>query len=187
VTVTAGINAAIDDVVPATVPVTVSVPPALAAKLADPGVAESLSTLLSHADLAAILLTGLDGFISRTEVIGNSLLAGLNELRGTVDFDEVSGFDVKGFVEVLRTISRTAPQLLGMLEPTVTNQLAMIGKGLQEGSADYVSKPIRVDGPMSALKLLKDPEIARTISYAATVAKAIGRELGTQNTDGRLN
>ena len=64
---------------------------ALMARLEDPAVAASLVTLLDHADLLAVLVQGLDGFIARSEIIGNSLLDSVTELRESVAGNDVMG------------------------------------------------------------------------------------------------
>ena len=58
----------------------------LAEQLKDPAVVGSLLTLLDHADLLAVLVTGLDQLISRSEVIGDSVLGGIAELRASPNY-----------------------------------------------------------------------------------------------------
>lgn len=161
-----------------TVPVTVEVAPALAAKLADPAVAESLTSLLTHADLVAILLEGADGLLRRTDEIGGSLAAGLTELKATDLTGLGGGIDVLALLAAAKTFASQAPELIGVLTPAMTEQVALVGRGLEAGAAAYASAPVPVTGLLSLTRLFKDPDILRAISYASTVAKAIGRELG---------
>ena len=63
---------------------------------------------------------------------------------------------------------------------TISREVASIrvlARGLVQGGEDAATRPVEVNGPLSLLKLLKDPDVNRAISYFATVARAIGREL----------
>ncbi|MBK6885325.1 MAG: hypothetical protein IPH03_01935 [Tetrasphaera sp.] len=70
---------------------------ALRAKLDDPQVAASLTRILDHADLLALLVVGLDGAIQRSEVIGNSLAGSLTDLRAMQSADDypLRGIDLR--------------------------------------------------------------------------------------------
>src|SRR5262245_60405982 len=50
-------------------------------RLDDPAVAGALSELLDHIGLVALLISGLDGFVRRSEVTLDSLAGGISELR----------------------------------------------------------------------------------------------------------
>lgn len=82
---------------------------ALAARHNDPAVAGSLSSLLDHADLIALLVASLDGFIARSEVIGDSLVDGISELR-EVAVDAESKVDVKGLLDAGRSLASSLPK-----------------------------------------------------------------------------
>ena len=52
-------------------------------RLDDPRVAEALTTLLDHADLLAVLVSGLDGFVRRGDDITANLTSAWGELSGS--------------------------------------------------------------------------------------------------------
>ncbi|TIC82614.1 DUF1641 domain-containing protein [Nocardioides sp. GY 10127] len=147
----------------------------LASRLDDPQVAASLATLLEHADLVAVLLEGLDGFLARSESIGASLMEAVVDARATVEGNELLG---ELQVDVPK-VAGAAVRLINadLLTPEAVDQVSVLARGLVQGGEDYKAAPIEVGGPLSLLKLLKDPDVNRAISYFATVAKAIGREV----------
>ena len=57
---------------------------ALVERLEDPRVASGLQNLLDHVDLLAILVIGLDGFVGRSEIIGEALAEGVSDIRATL-------------------------------------------------------------------------------------------------------
>lgn len=156
---------------------------ALEARLDDPEVAASLATLLDHADLLAVLVTGLDGFVARTEVIGDSLIDGITELKGVASSSaDDSGLDLAGLLDAGRSLAAALPQLtpsiVAAVESGAFEQVSRLTAGLAEGAKAYETSPVEVGGVFSLLKLLKDPDINRAISYGATIARSLGRELG---------
>lgn len=153
----------------------------LSARLHDPAVAASLVTLLDHADLLAIIAVSLDGFIARSDVIGDSLVDGVTELRAVMGATE-SDFDPAALLSAVKSLAGSLPQLapsvVAAVESGAFDQVNALVAGLAQGSAEFETSPVQVTGALSLLRLLKDPDINRAISYAATVARALGRELG---------
>jgi hypothetical protein len=171
---------------------------ALAARLDDPQVANALASLLDHADLLAILVEGLDQLVSRSEIIGDSLLANITDLRTTVENSpglKESGVSVQELTESAASLAgvlpKAAPGMVAAVEsgaidrllssdlvsPAAVEQIAVLARGFVRGKDDFASRPVQVGGPLSLVKLLKDPDINRAITYFATVAKAVGQEL----------
>ncbi len=151
---------------------------ALSARLDDPTIAGALSSLLDRADLLAVLLDALDGFIGRSEVIGNSLADGFTELRSTMAGNEnlqKAGADIP---RILDTATRVVSS--DLLDPAAVDRISVLARGLVRGGDKFDADPVSVGGPLSLLKLLKDPDINRAISYFATVAKAVGQEISNQ-------
>jgi hypothetical protein len=147
----------------------------LAAKLQEPQTAAALDVLLDHADLLAVIVESLDQFLARSEVIGDSLIAGLTELRETAGSGgglSVDGLDLKAATEAGRRLVGS-----GMLSAETLDQLAVVARGLSQGRESFASRPVEIKGPLSLLRLLKDPDVNRAISYGATVLQAVGREL----------
>lgn len=158
---------------------------ALEARLDDPGVVESLTALLDHADLLAVLVDGLDGFVGRSETIGDSVISGLTELRGVVDSGALLpdlGAPLPDLLAAVRQLAgilpQIAPQVVAAVEAGGADELALFTTGLARGHADFIRNPVEVGGIRSIGRLLRDPDVARTLSYLATIGKAVGRELG---------
>lgn len=171
---------------------------ALTDRLNDPVVTAALTSLLDRAELIAVLLEGLDQFVARTEVIGDSLVDGISELRSAVGSNPAmrdSGVDLQALAEAGTSLAAVLPRAVpgivaavdggvveklvnsGVLDGPAVDQVALLGQGLARGSREFAEQPIAVGGALSVLRLLKDPDINRAISYFATVAKAIGQEL----------
>lgn len=171
---------------------------ALEDKLADPAVAASLLSLLTHADLVAVLLEGLDQLVGRSETIGGSLMEGLVDLRATVDANETlgrTGVDMASLLDSLLTLASVLPTAApgmaaavesgtidkvfasDLVSPEAVDTVSLLARGMVRGGRQFAADPIRVEGPFSLLRLLKDPDVARALSFGATVAKAVGQEL----------
>lgn len=171
---------------------------ALRAKLDDPQVAASLTRILDHADLLALLVVGLDGAIQRSEVIGNSLAGSLTDLRAMQSADDypLRGIDLKELASSLGAIAQASPRVTpaitkvvdsglidavmdsGITEPGVIEQVGRLGRGLAQGAEAARIHEISVSGPLTLLKALKDPDIARGMSFFLNVLKSMGAELG---------
>lgn len=163
----------------------------LVSRLQDPNVANSLASLLDHADLLALLVEALDGLVARSEVIGDNLVAGLTEIRSASKSD----VDLPGLVQSGVSLAAVAPKAIpglvnalesgaidkllsaGVVSAEALPQVELLARGLARGSKDYAAQPVEVGGLLSLPKLLKDPDIARAISFFATVAKAVGQEI----------
>lgn len=148
----------------------------IAERLSDPKVAASLAILLDHADLLAVLVEGLDGFVARSEVIGDSLIASVGELRSTVLNNEV-GINVGQMIDSVSQVLAS-----DLLKPESLEQLSVLARGMAKGGQQYESAPVAIGGLLSLGRLLKDPDIKRAISFGATLAKAVGQELGAPST-----
>ena len=146
----------------------------VAAKLQDPKVAASLATLLDHADLLAVIVEALDGFVARSEVIGDSLIASLGELRTIADSDAnpLAGFDFDQIKSLTQTLAGS-----DLFKPEAVEALGLLARGMSQGSARFETTPVKVGGLFSLGKLLKDPDINRAISFTMTLAKSVGQEL----------
>lgn len=148
---------------------------ALADKLNDPVVAGALTSLLDRADLIAVLIDSLDGFIARTEVIGNSLADGFTEMRTTVAGNESLQKVSADVPRILDTATRLVSS--DLMDPAAVDRISVLARGLVRGGDTFERNPVEIGGALAMLKLLKDPDINRAISYFATVAKAMGQEI----------
>lgn len=157
---------------------------ALRSRLDDPAVAEALNTLLDHADLLAVMVTGLDGILSRGDTITDSLADGITELRtaGSVDSSQL--------VDTARRLSALAPALrerLPLLEalltsdaladPQLVDLLGAASKAFVRGTQDAKRSDASVKGVVALVKALKDDDVGRTLGFLFSVARAFGQEL----------
>jgi carbon monoxide dehydrogenase subunit G len=175
---------------------TVAPSDAIKARLDDPQVAASLDTLLQHADLLAILLTGLDEMMQRGDTIGGSLTAVIGEFRG--DFqgksladsipgaDALKNVDFAGLATSLATLSDkvvgATPGINALLasplaDPQAAEVLGQIGQALIEGKAAAANSPEGPRGVFALLKATKDRDVARGLGFLIQVARAFGKQL----------
>ncbi len=158
-------------------------------RLDDPQVAAALTNLLDHADLLAILIVGLDGMVARSETIGAALVEGIDDLKGIAGNGD--GDVVASLTALSGTLPKIAPALTeavesglldaildsGLADPALVAETSRLARGLKAGAASAQTDPIPVNGLFSAMKLLKDPDIQRAVSYFAAITKSIGVEL----------
>ncbi len=168
----------------------------LESRLSDPKVVNALATLLDHADLLAVLVEGLDLFLGRSQVIGDSLINGIRELRGPEGSPPGESLDLTGMatagIQLAALLPKATPGMVeavesgavekllasGVVSAEALPQVELLARALVRGSEDFERQPIEVSGPLTLLRLFKDPEISRALSFFATVAKSVGRELG---------
>ncbi|MBC7631847.1 DUF1641 domain-containing protein [Aeromicrobium sp.] len=173
--------------------VTTAVEPAAAlrSQLDDPAVAEALSSLLEHADLLAILVVGLDGFLSRSELIGDEMASSFGELREMLDSPDATGVNPREVVSSLVKLSSALPTLSRMVDsglldslvssiaqPETVERLGVVTKGVADGLS---APPVQVGGPLSLLRQLKDPDVSRGLGFTLTLLKSIGSELNSHS------
>jgi hypothetical protein len=154
-------------------------------RLQEPTVVASLNTLLDHADLLAVAVVALDGFISRGDVIADSLADAVAELRdaATSSSSPLAGVDVKGLAAAAGALAgpltAAAPALTSMLEKlcqpqtmeVVDQVTAAVAEVQQAGPSS--SAP---NGLFALLRTLKDPDVARGIDFFIQLAKAFGKQ-----------
>lgn len=165
------------------------------AKLDDPRVAESLNNLLEHADLLAVLVSGLDGLLRRSDVIGESLTSAIGDFKGDATGDAVlsipgvdalKSVDLAGLAESFATLSNklvgATPAINSLLDsrltdPQATQVLGQLGEALVDAKAAIAQSPDGPKGFFGILKAAKDPDVARGLGFLLQVVKAFGRQL----------
>ncbi len=165
-------------------------------RLDDPAVAESLNSLLDHADLLAVLVTGLDGFIRRGDQISDSLASAVDELRGASLTANVPGLDgirsELGSVD-LRALAASLASLASALvaatpalnkilhsplvDPDAADLLVELGQAVVEGKAAAAADPGGPKGLFGLWRVSKDRDINRGMGFLVHVARAFGRQL----------
>jgi hypothetical protein len=165
-------------------------------RLDDPAVAESLNTLLDHADLLAILVTGLDGFVRRGDEISESLSSTVGELRAASQSaasrgldgvrSELRSVDLPSLAASLSSLASAlvdaAPALNKLLrspltDPQAVDVLAELGQALVEGKAAAAADPGGPKGLMGLWRVTKDKDIRRGTGFLVQVARAFGRHI----------
>lgn len=158
-------------------------------RLDDPQVAAALNTLLDHADVLAVLVSGLDGFVRRGDTITDTVSSAVAEFRGASTAgipgaDALKGVDVQSLVSSLATLSGSVvgatPALntllsSGLTDPQAAQVLASLGDSLVDGKAGAANPP---KGLYGLWKATKDPDVARGLGFLLAVAKSFGRRVG---------
>ncbi|WAC89265.1 DUF1641 domain-containing protein [Mycobacterium sp. Aquia_213] len=165
-------------------------------RLDDPTVAASLNNLLDHADLLAILLTGLDGFVRRGDEISETLASTVDELRAGASAARLPSFD--GVASELRSVDLRAlaaslselasslvtatPALSKILQsplvdPRAVDVLAEVGQALVEGKTAAAADPGGPKGLFGLWRVSKDQDVSRGLGFLVQVARAFGRHL----------
>jgi len=162
----------------------------LKARLDDPQVAAALCSLLDHADLIALLVGGLDAFLTRGDTIADSLGDGLEDLRATSGGAFPAPSDLSKLVGSLGTLTASlgdaGPLLERVIASDVTTQpaldvVSLAARALIEGHARAQAQHARVQGIRAALKLLKDDDVTRGLGFIVEVGRALGRELDLES------
>lgn len=165
-------------------------------RLEDPGIAASLNTLLDHADLLAVLLTGLDGFVRRGDEISESLSSAVGELRGgplaagargrvgpTAELRSVDpqalAAGLKSLASVLTDAAPALERILHspMVDPQTVDILGHVGEALVEGTAAAAADPGGPKGLFGLWKVTRDKDVDRGLGFLVHVARAFGRRL----------
>lgn len=159
-------------------------------RLDDPKVADALNTLLDHADVLAVLVSGLDGFVRRGDTITNSVSSAVSEFRGASVAAGIpgaaafKGVDLQSLAASLATLSGSVvgatPALNTLLtssltDPQTVQLLASVGDALVDGKAGAANPP---KGLYGLYKATKDPDVARGLGFLLAVAKSFGRRVG---------
>lgn len=172
----------------------------LLAKLEDPQTVASLSSLLDHTDLLAVLIVGLDGLLSRSETVGDAIIGSFAELKGAGVADDLKGKAAglaganKGLIddliamatEMTKIMPKVAPGLTelansglidaviasGVTSPATVDRIQQLLGGVSRGLAS--TEPVEVKGVLSLAKIMKDPDVARGIGFTLGLVKAIG-------------
>ncbi|HEV2637787.1 MAG TPA: DUF1641 domain-containing protein [Actinocrinis sp.] len=163
----------------------------LLARLEQPRTVEALNVLLDNADLIVFLVTALDGFFRRGEVIADSLAEGASELRGAaggLGNGPLAGIDLRGLAASAASLSgpvvAATPalgELLGgpLADPGTVRALSRLAAALAEGEQRAAQRPGGAPtGLLGLLRLLRDEEVSRGLGHLVEVARVLGRRPG---------
>jgi uncharacterized protein DUF1641 len=152
-------------------------------RLNDPALLESLSALLDNAELLTTIVQGLAGLVERGDTIVESVAAGVGELKAA-GRTRAPGLPAAGdLAELAGALVRATPVITEVVtSPMVRSEivalLSMVSEAAAEGAARAREMPRPLTGLRSAVKSMKDPEVARGLGLMVEVAKALGRRMG---------
>lgn len=144
-------------------------------KLTDPETLRTLSELLERLDTASFALQATDGFLSRGEVVADSLADGVAELK-RLETDETVTNMITVFTEGLPKMTQAASQMMqsGMLDANVVGTLGEIGTVVAEAHAEAKANPPQPLGLFGLMRAMRDPQIQSAMGLAMHVAKRVG-------------
>jgi hypothetical protein len=162
----------------------------LVQRLDDPDVATSLSLILDHADLLAMAVVAVDGFLRRADVIGESVASSFAEVRQVAAANSQSGrlpkIDVAALGDTVTRLTSAAvdatpalDRLLhsALIDPQTADFLALAGDALLEGKQAAEADPRGPKGVFGLMRVAKDPDVARGLGFMIQVARAFGKRL----------
>lgn len=158
----------------------------LAARLDDPQVAASLDTLLDHADLLALLVSGLDAALTRSDTMMLALTQGIGDARKLSGDAFPDAGDITKLAQGLSTLVGPLTEMLPTLEalmksdladPRVIETASLASRAVIAGSEQARRDKPEVRGAFALLRALKDPDVSRGLGFALAVAKAFGQQL----------
>jgi uncharacterized protein YjgD (DUF1641 family) len=155
--------------------------------LSDEALADSLARLASHSEILVMLVEALDGMIQRSETIIDSVIKSSGELRTTIA-GTTSEVDLGQAIAAAQQVASVLPEMTPALvrgaksgaideltSPALVNMLHLVSSGTRDALDD--PQPVRVSSALSLMRALKDPDVARSISFFATLGRAVGRAL----------
>lgn len=92
----------------------------LTRRLDDPDTVEALDKILDNLNLAAFMLSSIDGFLQRSDTVIESVAGGMHELRGLAPANEAKLLE--NLAQALPQLAAMLPQLVDML-PQITAML----------------------------------------------------------------
>ncbi len=145
-------------------------------QLSDPKTLAVLKSLLDRLEIAAFALESLDGFLSRGEVMTDSLASGLAELRKLQP--AAGGRDLlKLLTEELPRMTHAANEMIesGMLDPEIVGTLGEIGAVVAAAHREAKRQPPAPVGFFGLLRAMRDPDIQAAVGVGLHIAKRIGQ------------
>ena len=154
---------------------------ALARRLDDPATAQALNALLDNADLLAVMVEGLSGFVARSETITEAIADGVNELK-TVAGGQAAGLPtIEEAGKIAAQLAEALPivtQVLEskMLEPNTIAMLGEVGAAATEGFDTAKRQDTRVT-LFGALGALRDPHVQKGLGALVEIGRALGTRM----------
>lgn len=159
----------------------------LAMKLSDPVAASALSSLIDQAGLLSFLLRVLDEFLSRGDVIADSIAEALGQAKAIVgESRENRSYDLGEVASHLGklavSLSESSPAITelldsGLFRSDVMQLLATVADAAVDAKERVATGPQKIHGAYSLAKSLKDPNVQRGMSYVVALASALGQRV----------
>jgi len=165
-------------------------------RLAEPATLQSLNTLLEKLELAAFVLTALDGFLKRGDEVTESLADGVADLRKAAPeiapgklremmtdlpilVDAGHKVVASGLLAKIEELTRAGMMLsqAGMFDPKVVTTLAEVGRLASESYAEAKTAPKRLAGIVDLWRLFKDPAAQPALSLLFEMTRRFGQKI----------
>lgn len=152
---------------------------ALARRLDDPATAEALGTLLDNAELLAVLVQGLAGFVARSDTIVEAFAGGVSELKTAAGGQAAKLPSLAEAGTIAGQLSEALPIInhvleSKMLDPATIEMLAEVSSATTQGFNKARDNDVTVTA-FGAFKALREPEVQRGLGYLIEIARALGR------------
>ncbi len=153
----------------------------LLARLEEPQVLAALNNLLNHADLLSMLVVSLDGFLSRGDVIADSLSEAIGDFRGVAGGNPAASFDAMGLMTTVGKLGAATPAinavLTSMTDPRAIDVVTALTDSVAEARENAAKAPAAPTGIFGLMRALKDEDVSRGLGFMIEVAKAFGQRL----------
>ncbi|MDY6995878.1 MAG: DUF1641 domain-containing protein [Actinomycetota bacterium] len=160
-------------------------------RLDDPRVAAALNTLLDHADLLAVLVSGMDGFVRRGDDITANLTSAWGELSGSSEqipaLAALRDVDLSQLSASLAVLSgglvKATPAINTLMNSSLTDPqgaevVAALGDALVSARRSAPAAPRGLRGLWKTLRgAANDPDVTRGVSYLVEVLRVFGRKV----------
>jgi uncharacterized protein YjgD (DUF1641 family) len=157
-------------------------------ELGKPQTIAALQSLLQHVELLAFAGQALDGFVRRGDAVVEAVAESVGDLR-TVTRDSALADALPSLQRVaklalerhtLEAIVKLADAGLpvvdsGLFEPELVASVADAGTTLAESYEEARQSKPRPIGPLDLFRVLRDPDVQRSLGFAVAVARNFGR------------
>ncbi|MCG8459778.1 MAG: DUF1641 domain-containing protein [Holophagales bacterium] len=146
-------------------------------RLSAPETLDSLGVLIDKIELVAFGLQAVDGFLSRSEAMAESVTEGARDLRDSLP--QVDGEQMRQATARIPDLVEAAQVLAeaGMFDPATVEVLGRLGRTIAESHIEQEPGPKQAVGLLGLLKSLRDPRIQNTLRLGLDVARRYGEQL----------
>lgn len=155
-------------------------------RLNDPVVAQAVVLLLDHVEGLAVLAMGTDGFLRRGNTIMDTLADALGDAKAVAAASDLDLATAREQAQQLLRLTGSVAEssgdismLLqsGMLRGEVLTLLGQTADALVEAREQATDAEPEITGPVSAFRVLRDPEVQKGLTFLVGVARSLGRRM----------